>query len=138
MLSNPALYLDNLWDFDIFNPCFENPKIKFSDLDAIVEIGGRFLVLEFKSRLASIPTGQQRMIEALSKIECFVVLVVWGSPNQPEYWQAYHHTLPQGSEVKPCTLNQLQDFVSFWSKDFSFAEILTNIFNSTYYADETR
>lgn len=38
-------------------------RIAFTDVDGIVEIGGRFLMLEWKSRPGRIATGQRIMFE---------------------------------------------------------------------------
>lgn len=43
--------------------------ISFSDLDAVVEIRGNFLLLEFKSGdVRPIPTGQRLLIERLTQL----------------------------------------------------------------------
>jgi len=62
---------------EVFSECFPG-RINFGDVDAIVEIGGQFLLLEWKEFTAELPTGQRIMYRRLTGDEHFVVLVVVG------------------------------------------------------------
>jgi hypothetical protein len=53
-------------------------KISMSDVDAIVEVSGNFLLLEWKSVAKELPTGQRIMYERMTQGARFTVLVVTG------------------------------------------------------------
>jgi len=73
-------YLDHrVVKFEAFNGCFPNPKMSFTDLDAICEIGGRFLVQEWKQN-GHLPDGQRILLERLSRRSDFRAVVVDGDP----------------------------------------------------------
>lgn len=47
-----------------------------SDIDGLIEINGFFLLIETKFDKAPLSTGQRRMLQALSHLEQFTVVVV--------------------------------------------------------------
>ena len=53
-------------------------RMAFGDIDGITEIGGNFLIQEWKARGAGLPTGQRIMFERLTASSPFIVLVVEG------------------------------------------------------------
>lgn len=59
-----------------FNHCFPR-GISFGDVDSIVEIGGKFLLVEYKNGDQEVPTGQRKLLERLSRIAGFTVFVLW-------------------------------------------------------------
>ena len=64
-----------------FDECLPG-KIGMSDVDGIVEINGRFLIVEWKSFSGDIPMGQRIMFERLTQIDkAITVLVVVGDPQ---------------------------------------------------------
>jgi hypothetical protein len=86
-INSPDDFFANFWDWAFLDQCFHPTKIKVSDGDGIVERNGLFLLLETKSPGVVIPTGQQRMFDALLKTGYFHVLVIWGRRNQPQEMQ---------------------------------------------------
>lgn len=60
-----------------FHDCFPG-KINFSDIDGVVEINGRALWLEWKSKGTNIPGGQRIMFTRLTKDETLTVCCVNG------------------------------------------------------------
>ena len=54
-------------------------KIAFSDIDAITEINGKFLLLEWKSYAGSIPLGQKIMFERMTDNGKFSVFIIKGN-----------------------------------------------------------
>jgi hypothetical protein len=54
-------------------------KIAFSDVDAVTEISGNFLFLEWKSAAMAIPTGQRIMWQRGTRTKALSVLCVAGS-----------------------------------------------------------
>jgi hypothetical protein len=72
---------------ETFAECFPR-KIGMSDVDAIVEIGGKFLMIEWKAKGGSLGRGQEIMFEKLtSEGKQFVVYVVEGCPETMEVRQ---------------------------------------------------
>lgn len=53
-------------------------KIGFSDIDAITEVNGHFLILEWKPCIGDLPLGQKIMFERMTKGKRFTVFVVAG------------------------------------------------------------
>ena len=51
----------------IFNECFRPTKIKFTDMDGVVERNGQFLFVEVKQNTKSIPIGQRILFEKLTE-----------------------------------------------------------------------
>ena len=64
-----------------FDHCFPG-KIGFTDLDGIVEINGKFLIIEWKSHRSDLPTGQRIMFERLTNSDDFMVCVVDGDAEK--------------------------------------------------------
>ena len=65
--SNPASY-DGLFDWDFLKPAFAPTKIEPTDIDAVIERHGYFLILETKTPGTLIPDGQRIMFEELLKL----------------------------------------------------------------------
>lgn len=63
---------------EVFSDCFPG-KINFGDVDAIVEINGKGLVLEWKEGKQNLKTGQRWMFERLTKTQLITVFVVSGN-----------------------------------------------------------
>lgn len=69
----------------MFASCFPG-KINFGDVDGIVEINGKGLMLEWKSSIKNLtfPTGQRIMYERLTVGLKLTVLAVIGNPETME------------------------------------------------------
>ena len=52
--------------------------IAFSDIDGIVELGGNFLILEWKAYVGVIPLGQDIMFKRMANTGCFSIFVICG------------------------------------------------------------
>lgn len=77
------------WDWSWL--CFDPPKIAVSDVDFIVERRGHFLYIETKGirpdgEHERLDTGQRILIEQLSYLPRFTVLLVYGH-GEPEFVQ---------------------------------------------------
>jgi hypothetical protein len=64
--------------FAAFSECFPG-KINFTDVDGIVEIAGRGLVLEWKERPLAVAAGQRILWSRLTRDKTLAVIVVAGS-----------------------------------------------------------
>jgi hypothetical protein len=51
-------------------------RISFTDIDAITEVSGKALMMEWKSRFGDLPAGQRIMFERLTRGKVFSVLCV--------------------------------------------------------------
>jgi len=63
---------------EMFADCFPG-RINFGDVDAIVEINGKGLMLEWKEGRQELKTGQRLMYERLTKTKLLTILVVSGN-----------------------------------------------------------
>lgn len=72
---------------DMFDGCF--PVGNMGDLDGILELGGHFLVVEFKRPGVVVPYGQQRMFEKLVATKLFTVIVVRASGQDVQAWTVF-------------------------------------------------
>ena len=68
---------------EMFHDCFPG-KISFGDVDAIVEINGKGLMLEWKSDTTDLPMGQQIMYRRLTKTEQLTVIILCGNAETME------------------------------------------------------
>lgn len=108
-IHDPDGFMKNFWDWGFLDECFEGSNCKVSDVDGEVERYGKFLVIETKSPGASIPKGQQILLDAKQKRGDLVV-VVWGERNKPEMMQIWgHHEKPV-----PTDIQKLKDVVRWW------------------------
>lgn len=103
---------------ETFSECFPR-NIGMTDIDAIVEIGGKFCIIEWKAKGGSLGRGQEIMFERLTKDnQQFVVYVVEGCPQTMEVTQysRYHNNMVQRF---PCTngnaLAQLKVNIRRWA-----------------------
>lgn len=92
-------------------------RIGMSDIDAMTEVGGSFLFLEFKGRgVQEVPTGQRIAFERLTLISPKItVVVVSGDPQTMEI-QAVKviHAGRQG-DWQGCTLEGLKTRIKSWA-----------------------
>jgi len=98
-----------------FCDCFPG-RISLSDIDGVVEINGRFLLLEWKEDPKEIPTGQRIMFGWLTAApnRQFTVLCVAGDAETMLITHAMHYTGPS-SEWRPRDFDWCWRFMSRWS-----------------------
>lgn len=117
---NKAKYNGSHWEFSVFDGCFGATKIKFMDLDGIVERHGHFLTMEWKRpgvRSYGIPTGQRITFEALQRIGVFTNLIVYGDTNFPDIPspQYVYEMSEDGKRVEyQCDIEGLKKKVKDW------------------------
>lgn len=68
---------------EVFCDCFPG-KINFGDVDGIVEINGKALMLEWKSKTEKIPIAQEIMFQRITRSGMIVVLCVFGNAKTME------------------------------------------------------
>ena len=76
-VNNADLYVAGLWDWGFLDDCFDDTKIRVSDIDGMVERNGRFLMIETKAEGVEIPVGQRIMFENFVRQNNHV-LIIWG------------------------------------------------------------
>lgn len=130
-MANPAGYNPMRWNckekgkcynltlrprIEEFAGCFPG-RIAMSDVDGIVEIGGCFLLLEWKAAGGVVTGGQRIMFEQLTALSRKItVVVVSGEPRAPtvESIQIFRNGV--GSLPEACNLAQLQERIRQWSE----------------------
>lgn len=109
-----------------FDDCFPG-RIGMSDVDGIVEIAGRFLLLEWKSEGGRLTTGQRIMFERLtggnSNPMKFTVILISGDPETMTIESLQVFTNGKAGPVEPCSLDELKSRVRAWSDRASQAKI---------------
>lgn len=88
-IKNFEFYNSQLWNWGFLDQCFEETKIRVTDIDGFVERNGKFLLIECKSHNAPIPMGQNIMFKKMLETKLFTILLIWGDANKPvrcELW----------------------------------------------------
>jgi len=103
--------------FEVFSGCFPG-RINFSDVDGIVEIGRRFLMLEGKSSIEEIPAGQRILFEHLTEDPRWLVLVVVCDAESMRVSRLREFCKGmQSPRWEPCNLDDLRARISEWVRD---------------------
>lgn len=68
---------------EMFADCFPG-HINFGDVDGIVEINGKALMLEWKNKSGNLPTGQKIMYERITKNGDVTVICIIGNAETME------------------------------------------------------
>jgi hypothetical protein len=100
---------------EYFAECFPR-KIAMTDIDGIVELGGNFLMLEWKQPPGALGRGQQIMIEKLTaKGMPFRVYVATGNSQTLE---TYEYSIYENGMVQhflDTNLDELRGSISEWA-----------------------
>jgi hypothetical protein len=83
--QNLPLSFDGTFDWTWTQGCFGETKIKPTDIDAIVERKGNFLVFETKTPGIEVPQGQMILLNNLVKTGYFTVMIIWGKMNPEKF-----------------------------------------------------
>lgn len=98
---------------EVFAECFPR-KINFGDVDGLVEVNGKFCLLEWKGDGGVIGLGQHRSYVSFTRNDGNIVLVVHGDAETMEvagygyYRRGFYFRLGQG------TLDDVKTFVRRW------------------------
>lgn len=104
--------MESIWDWKILEGCFSG-KIAPTDIDGMVEKNGHFLVIETKRPNVEIPLGQLYTFQAMQKLGCFTVIIVWGHKDKPEAMQVLTEN-GDTSKIKQIDLDGLRRYVERW------------------------
>ena len=99
--------------FHVFADCFPN-KINFSDVDGIVEMKGKVLMLEWKSKKGTLPLGQQIMYTRISITGDTTVLCIVGSAETMECTHYGFFWKGKWNKYRTATLLDIKDFIKRW------------------------
>lgn len=101
-----------------FDDCFPR-RIGMSDVDGIVEIGGRFLMLEWKAPGGAVQVGQRIMFERLTSASPdpskFTVIVVCGQPRTLEVESVQVFAAGRAGPVEAADLDGLKVRMKAWA-----------------------
>jgi hypothetical protein len=107
----------------VFDDCFPG-KIGMSDVDGIVEIAGRILLLEWKSDGGSLGMGQRIMFEQMTALSRKItVIVVHGDPAEMTIKTVQVFSAGQFSQPEPSTLAELKERISAWAEKANLARV---------------
>jgi len=110
--STPANF-DGIFDWSWTKGCFGDSNITPSDVDAIIERHGNFLLMETKHLDVPILQGQMITLKALYNLRCFTIMLIWGK-EIPEYFQVWY---PPHFCIKPkdyIGIEKAREVVSRW------------------------
>lgn len=110
-IRNMDGYINGLIDFSVFAGCFPG-KRSFTDLDAITERKGNFLVLE-KKGYKKLTVGQHRMINQMVKTGLFTVIFFGPTEYAPE-WIVIFYPGGRAEEISNPSLKTLRALISEW------------------------
>jgi len=100
---------------EVFSQCFPG-KINFGDVDGIVEMNSKALMLEWKPGKGLLTTGQRIMYRNLTSVAPITVLCVVGSAETMvcESYSYYHKGKFHDSEL--ASLEKVMEFMSQWAR----------------------
>jgi len=100
---------------EMFAECFPG-RISFGDVDGIVEIGGKALLLEWKPAPIEFAKGQSIMYERLSADKKFCILGVAGDAETMEVSHRCHFWGGNYRPWEPATLDNVRLAITEWVK----------------------
>jgi hypothetical protein len=119
----PAASFDGLFEWNFLLPAFVGSKITPTDIDAVVERKGKFLLFETKSPGKKVEAGQIIMLENLLKLGrgSIFLFILYGKINteisQMEIWSLNKiNNSIKKSEYFDCDSEFVLEKVSSWFK----------------------
>lgn len=100
---------------EVFHDLFPG-RISFGDVDAIVEINGHALILEWKSERNDPATGQRIMYERLTANAPITVMLVVGDAETMEIDSLGYFFAGKYSAPVDCDLNGMREKIAGWVK----------------------
>lgn len=103
-------------DFEPFKGVIpSNPKLLPCDIDFVIERKGHFLVAEWKRENETFSAGQRLMLEALSRVDGFTVLLVNGYSTENEFQVIDFYELKNKRElISGCSESDLMAYIREW------------------------
>lgn len=98
---------------EVFSDLFPG-RISFGDVDAIVEINGNALLLEWKSDRNDLPKGQEIMYKRLTRSSPLSVLVVVGDASTMAVTAMGDFFRGNYTPVRPCSIDDVRAAIASW------------------------
>lgn len=122
MINRPDLHAASALNFDVFKGCFPRGCVP-TDLDGIIEIGGHFLVIEWKNPGGKVSGGQQWTFEDMVKLKSHTVMVLHGLLDKTGMMERVDKIIlynPTGSvttyEKKDASVDKVRYLCQKWSE----------------------
>jgi len=106
---------DGVYDWSWTKGCFGKTKITPTDLDAIIERNGNFLVFETKTPGILVPQGQMILLNRLVDTRFFTIMIIWGK----KYPEKFLTMFPNGGEREYFGIEEAKKIVKYW---FNYAD----------------
>ncbi len=113
--ESKGCYLKQLPNWGMLDDCFPG-RISVSDIDGVVEIGGRFLFLEWKRPRVALTTGQRIMFQNMVKTGVITVFLINGDPETSTPEQIVIFGRKGAAHPEPCDCVKLQQLCAKWAK----------------------
>lgn len=98
---------------EVFADCFPG-RINFGDVDGIVEINSKALLLEWKTGKGTIPTGQKIMYERITKDGNITVICIAGNAETMECHSYALFFKGKFYDYKKCDLCGIKNVIKKW------------------------
>ncbi len=100
--------------FGVFDDCFPR-RINFTDVDGLVEIGGHFLMMEWKGDGGSIKKAQHLVFQRFTSNPMNVVIIVHGDAETMSVQAFGYYFRGKYHEAKTATLSDLKKWLRRWA-----------------------
>ena len=110
-LRSPSAGFDGIFDWSWTDGCFGDTRIKPMDFDGVVERKGQFIIFETKDVGVPIPKGQLYTLEAIHRLGCFTVVLIYGK-KKPETAEVWYPGRPTRRPV--VGIDRIKDIVRKW------------------------
>lgn len=100
---------------ETFAECFPR-RINFGDVDGLVEYGGMFCLLEWKSKGATVRQGQARSYMAFTAFEGNIVFVVDGDAETMDVKSYFTFWKGRRQQVRQANLEEIKTRIRSWVK----------------------
>lgn len=98
---------------EVFADCFPR-RINFGDVDGIVEINGKALMLEWKSQKGNLPIGQKIMYERITGSGDVTVICVIGNAETMACSEYYFFFKGKRQPSKKANLQDIKERIKKW------------------------
>ncbi len=109
---------------EVFHDLFPG-KISFGDVDGIVEINGKGLLIEWKSDTIDLPRGQQIMYKRLTAGKMLTVIIIVGNAETMRISHVGYVFNGEYSEPTPADMDRLREWIAGWV-DFAYNRKMTH------------
>jgi hypothetical protein len=99
---------------EVFHDCFPG-KINFGDVDGIVEIAGRGLMIEWKTSLIDLPFGQKTMYKRLTQSKLITVFIFVGNAETMQIDQVASYIGGRFADFQDCNLERAKEMIRLWA-----------------------